>query len=83
MSEEWLDFIIACRHGEPHGHDIVIGVMADDQINNHVTDYLDGVITRGQFWALAKFKHPTRQIDFCTPAALKCFEFVDSEEVAR
>ena len=25
MTEEWLDFIIACRHGEPHDYDIVIG----------------------------------------------------------
>lgn len=83
MSEEWLDFIIACRHGEPHGHDIVIGAVADDQIYNYVTDYLDGVITRGQFWALAKFKYPTHQINFCTPAALKCLAFVDSEEVTR
>lgn len=25
MSEEWLDFIVACRHGESHSHDVVIG----------------------------------------------------------
>ena len=25
MSEEWLDFIIACRSGKAHSHDIVIG----------------------------------------------------------
>lgn len=32
MTEEWLDFIIACRSGKPHRHDIVIGAMANDQI---------------------------------------------------
>ncbi len=32
MSEEWLDFIIACRSGKPHNYDIVIGAMANDQI---------------------------------------------------
>ncbi len=83
MSEEWLDFIIACRHGDPHGHDIVIGAMADDQIYNYVADYIDGSITRDQFWALARFKYPTHQINFCTPAALRCLEFVAAERVSR
>ena len=32
MSEEWLDFIVDCRSGKAHDYDIVIGVMADDQI---------------------------------------------------
>ena len=35
MSEEWLDFIIACRSGKSHTYDIVIGAMADDQIYNY------------------------------------------------
>ena len=82
MTEEWLDFIIQCRNGEPHNYDIVIGAMADDQIYNYVADYLDGVITREQFWVLAKFKHPTHQINFCTESALKCLEFVIGEEVS-
>ena len=47
------------------------------------TTYVDGVITREQFWVLAKFKYPTHQINFCTLAALKCVEFVSSEEVKR
>lgn len=82
MTDEWLDFIIQCRNGEPHNYDIVIGAMADDQIYNYVADYLDGVITREQFWVLAKFKHPTHQINFCTESALKCLEFVIGEEVS-
>ena len=32
MTEKWLDFIVACRSGQPHDYDIVIGAMADDQI---------------------------------------------------
>lgn len=81
MSEEWLDFIIDCRHGKPHKYDIVIGAMANDQIYNFIADYMDGIITREQFWAMARFKYPTHQINFCTDAALKCLEFVNSEEV--
>lgn len=81
MTEEWLDFIIACRRGEPHEYDIVIGAMANDQIYNFVSDYIDGIITRQQFWSMARFKYPTHQINFCTEEALKCLKFEYSEEV--
>lgn len=83
MNEEWLDFIIDCRNGKPHNYDIVIGAMANDQIYNYVADYIDGVITREQFWILAKFKYPTHQINFCTDAALECLEFVSGEVVEK
>ena len=79
MTEEWLDFIIDCRSGKSHTYDIVIGVMADDQIYNYVSDYMDGVITREQFWVLAKFRYPTHQIAFCTESALQCLEYRNCE----
>ena len=81
MTEEWLDFIIDCRHGKEHNYDIVIGAMANDQIYNFIADYMDGIITREQFWVLARFKYPTYQINFCTQDALKCLEFISSEEI--
>lgn len=80
MTEEWLDFIINCRSGKKHGFDIVIGAMADDQVYNYITDLLDGTITREAFWELAKFRHPTHQIAFCTQEALKCINFIGIEE---
>lgn len=83
MTDEWLDFIIACRSGKPHQHDIVIGAMANDQIYNYVSDYIDGVITREQFWMLAKFKYPTHQINFCSDQALSCLAFYKSEAVRK
>jgi len=49
--------------------------MADDQIYNYIADFIRGVITREQFWVLAKFKYPTHQIAFCTKAALDCLTF--------
>lgn len=82
MTDEWLDFIIDCRAGKSHGYDIVIGAMADDQIYNFISDYIDGALTREQFWVLAKFKYPTHQINFCTEEALKCLEYRGYEEVA-
>lgn len=81
MTEEWLDFIIACRHGEPHNYDIVIGAMANDQIYNYISDYIDGIITRQQFWSMARFKYPTHQINFCTEDALRCLKFQYAEGV--
>lgn len=81
MTDEWLDFIISCRNGENHNYDIVIGAMADDQIYNFISDYIDGSLTREQFWVLAKFKYPTHQIAFCTDEALKCLEYRGYEEV--
>lgn len=72
---------IDCRSGKPLSYDIVIGAMANDQIYNYISDYIDGIITREQFWVLAKFKYPTHQINFCTPEALQCLEYRGYEEV--
>ncbi len=82
MTDAWLDFIINCRNGISHNYDIVIGAMANDQIYNHIADYMDGVLTRDQFWVLARFMYPTHQINFCSADALKCLTFVSSREVA-
>ena len=81
MTEDWLDFIVACRNGMPHTHDIVIGSMANDQIYNYISDFVEGIITREQFWTLARFKYPTHQICFCTESALRCLSFVKSEVI--
>lgn len=83
MTDEWLEFIVNCRAGKPHTYDIVIGTMADDQIYNYISDYIEGVLTKEQFWILAKFKYPTHQICFCTPAALQCLNFEGYEEVKK
>lgn len=83
MTEEWLDFIVDCRNEVKHDYDIVIGAMANDQVYNYISDFVSGVITREQFWVLAKFKHPTHQINFCTPAALKCLTFLKIEEFKK
>ncbi|MDD2402896.1 MAG: DUF3990 domain-containing protein [Synergistaceae bacterium] len=83
MTEEWLDLISDCRHGVPHDYDIIIGAMANDQIYNFIADYIDGIITREQFWSMARFKYPTHQINFCSPEALTCLEFVSCEEVSK
>lgn len=81
MTEEWLDFIVQCRSGQPHTYDIVEGPMADDTIYNYVQNFIDGKISRAAFWELAKFTHPTHQISFHTISALDTLEFAGSEVV--
>lgn len=81
MTDEWLDFIAACRTGKEHSYDIVEGPMADDTIWDYVEDFLAGRISRPAFWELAKFKHPTHQILFSTEDALKTIRFVRSYEL--
>lgn len=79
MNDEWLNFIANCRSGIEHNYDIVEGPMADDTIWNYVEDYLSNNISREAFWELAKFKHPTHQIVFCTELSLKFLSFVRSD----
>ena len=81
MTEEWLDFIVACRLGKSHTFDIVEGPMADDAIFNYVQNFIDKKISRAAFWELARFNHPTHQISFHTISALDTLTFLGSEEV--
>lgn len=71
MTEEWLEFVVACRRGIEHTYDIVEGPMADDTIWDYVESYVAGEISEAAFWELVKFKYPTHQIVFCTEKALK------------
>ena len=50
MSEEWLDFIVSCRLGNPHDYDIVEGLMVNYTIFNYVHNFADGKISREVFW---------------------------------
>ena len=81
MTDEWLDFIIACRSGIPHEWDIVEGPMADDTIYNYIQEFQDGKISREAFWVLAKFRYPTHQICFNTEKALGTITFKEGRKV--
>ena len=75
MTDEWLDFVVACRQGIKHDYDMVEGPMADDTIWNYVDDFTRGEISRTAFWELVKLKYPTHQIVFCSEKALKQLRF--------
>ena len=55
--------------------------MANDTVWNYVNDFIQGTITREQFWVLARFKHPTHQISFHSLRALECMAYIGSEAV--
>lgn len=76
MTEEWLDFIVSCRNGKSHKYDIVEGPMADDQIYNYITQFIQGIINREQFWIMIKFNYLTHQICFCTEKSLNALEYI-------
>lgn len=78
---EWLNFIAECRAGIEHNYDIVEGPMADDTIWNFVQSYLNGDISQAAFLEIAKFKHPTHQITFCSNEALNCISFLRSYQL--
>lgn len=81
MSDEWLDFVAACRHGESHSYDVVEWPMADDEVWDYVEDFFAGRITRAAFWELAKYKHPTHQILFCNDKALASLRYLSFYEI--
>lgn len=81
MTEEWLDFIVACRSGKSHDYDIVEGPMANDTIFNYIQNFVDGKISRAAFWELARFKKPAHQISFHTARALQTLSFNKAYEV--
>lgn len=81
MTDEWLDFVVACRKGIEHDYDIVEGPMADDQIWNYVEGFISEKIPREVFWSLVKFSYPTHQIVFCTEAALSTLTFEGRDKV--
>lgn len=83
MTEKWLDFIVECRSGGKHNYDIVIGAMANDQIYNYISDFIEGILNREQFWVLAKFKHPTYQVCFCSDKALKTLQFTEYKTISK
>ena len=81
INNEWLDFIAACRAGGTHPYDIVKGPMANDEIWDHVRDYLDGRMPREVFMTYAKFKKVTQQTTFHTMRALATLQFLGGEKL--
>ncbi len=81
-SEEWLDFIVACRQErDATDWDIVIGGIANDRVFDTLEAFFDGFASREQTIAKLRFETPNLQICFRTAAALETLSFAGSEEL--
>jgi hypothetical protein len=77
---KWLDFVTACRKGQPHAaYDIIEGGIADDQVFNTIDLYFSGVYTFEQALDQLRFKRPNHQVCITNQEVLdKHLHFVES-----
>ena len=80
-SEEWLEFIIACRKGYKHGYDVVDGPVGDDTIYDYIEAYEVGQMNKEYFFCQLRKKHYSKQISFNTNKALEKIEFLESYQI--
>jgi len=80
-SEEWLDFVIACRRGENQGdYDIVIGGVANDQIFDTIQLFFDGLIDKSESLKRLRYDKPNIQYCFRSQTIInKHLKFISSE----
>lgn len=84
-SLEWLDFVVACRTNPAfrHGHDLVVGKIANDNVGETVSYVAQGVMRREDAVERLRFQQINNQYAFCTPKAIACLRFLRSYEVPR
>ena len=82
--EEWLDFVVENRNpfGKMHDYDIVEGPVADDKVQNRISNYLDGLIRKDDFLEELKWHENTHQICFCTLKSLLTLQRTDRKQVS-
>lgn len=80
--ETWFRFVMANRHERDftHGHDIVWGPVADDNVYETLTLFEDGIISMSEAIVRLKAFNLVDQLLFHTAAALECLRFLGSEE---
>ena len=93
-NEEWFDFVILNRNLESteqkHDYDIIEGPVADDKIQRRINRYLEGEISREDFFEqLTKYPEPSHQICFCTINSLRMLKntnykpFIKIEDISE
>lgn len=63
-SQDWLDFIVACRSGERvwEGYDYVEGGVADDRVITTVNLFMQGYIAKDEAIRRLRYLKPNNQI---------------------
>lgn len=80
-SEEWLDFVVACRCGENTGnYDIVIGGVANDRVFDTIQLYFDGLIDKSESIKRLCYDRPNLQYCFRKQTVIDDYlKFISSE----
>jgi hypothetical protein len=78
-NDEWFDFVIKNRKSNKltHDYDIVEGPVADDKIQRRLQRFLNGEMTKKQFFSELKYPEPSHQICFCTVSSLQMLQITD------
>jgi hypothetical protein len=83
-SDEWLDFIVACRRGENlnKDFDVIIGVVANDKVFNTLLLFFKGLIERKEAIKRLRYENPNIQYCFCKQNVVDVYlQFISSEEL--
>ena len=81
-SEEWLDFIVACRRlQDASDWDIVVGGVANDKVFDTLEAFFDGFATKEQTIGRLRIATPNLQICLRSEVALRALTFLGSEPV--
>lgn len=83
---EWLDYVVACRAGEPlwKQYDIVEGGVANDNVIDTVEDYTVGIITAEQALGQLRYKRVNHQLCLVAQEAIdRCLCFVEAVPLER
>lgn len=82
-SEEWLEFITACRSGKDASeHDIVIGGVANDRVFDTLELFFAGLIGAAEAIGRLKYHEVNSQLCFRTQTAIeRCLRFERSVKV--
>jgi hypothetical protein len=81
-SKRWLDFVTACRLGQPvdEDYDLIIGGVADDKVFDTLTLYFDDLIPEKEAIRRLRYNKPNFQYCFKTQSVInKYLEFVGAE----
>lgn len=70
-SEEWLEYIVACRSGKYAAqYDVVIGGVANDKVFDTIELYFDRLIEKTVAVERLRYEKPNLQICFCSQEAV-------------
>ena len=86
-NDPWLDFIILNRDKstieQRHDYDIIEGPVADDRVQSRIDQYLNGEISREDFFNMLKYHEESHQICFCTRKSLQMIEPLQKTPIVK